>query len=246
MAALNESGAIIVWVDDRHVPVALTLPLVGHSTQADRIRRQARLKTPCRKRLWQQIVRSKIHGQAHTLEQSTGSSHGMRQLVAQVRSGDSTGREAVAARRYWRRLGGSWFRRDPLGTGLNATLNYGYAVLRAEVARRLCGAGLSPIIGIRHHNKYDPLPLASDLMEPFRPCVDLVAAALTGVGKKAEADAELTAAHKAALLDSLLVQRCEGLGIPLPAAVQRLVASFAAVVCGNADRLAVPQWRAAR
>jgi CRISP-associated protein Cas1 len=168
----------------------------------------------------------------------------LRQLIAQVRSGDSTGREAVAARRYWRRLGGSGFRRDPSGTGLNVALNYGYAVLRAETARRLCGAGLSPVLGIRHHNKYDPLPLASDLMEPFRPCVDLVAAALFGAEKSVAP--ELTTSHKAALLDSLLVQRLEVFGTTLPAAVQRLVASFAAVVCGSAGRIAVPNWRAAR
>ena len=139
----------------------------------ERFSAQAGLSLPVRKRLWQQIARAKILAQARLLEERTGADHGSCGLASQVRSGDPANLEARAARIYWRKVFGEIeFRRDREQDGLNACLNYGYAVLRAIVARAICGAGLHPSLSLHHHNRYDAFCLADDLMEPFRPIVD--------------------------------------------------------------------------
>ncbi len=151
----------------------MLLPLVTHSLQAERFAAQARLAAPVRKRAWQQIVQAKITAQGRLLKERTHNDHGLDAIAKSVKSGDTANVEARAARIYWGKLfGETVFRRDADGDGLNACLNYGYAILRAVVARSLCGAGLHPSLGIHHHNRYDAFCLADDLMEPFRPLVD--------------------------------------------------------------------------
>lgn len=170
LPGLAAAGAIFVACDEKHLPAAMLLPLVAHSTQTERIGKQAALSLPTRKRLWQQIVQEQIYARARLLEERTGKDWGLTPMAAQVRSGDPQNLEGQAARIYWQNLfSPEPFRRDPEAEGLNSCLNYGYAVLRAAVARALCGAGLHPSLGLHHHNRYDPFCLADDFMEPFRP-----------------------------------------------------------------------------
>jgi CRISPR-associated protein Cas1 len=183
LAQLAAAGGMFIVSNEKHLPAAMLLPLSTHSTQTERFARQAALSLPARKRAWQQIVQSKLRAQARLLEETTGMDHGLRLMAGRVRSGDPDNLEAQAARIYWQALfgkdaTGEDFRRDPEGEGLNLWLNYGYAVLRAIVARALCAAGLHPSLGVHHHNRYDTFCLADDLMEPFRPLVDRVAARL--------------------------------------------------------------------
>ncbi len=202
LSGLAVSGAILVTCNEKHMPVSMMLPLVSHSLQAERFAAQAALAIPAKKRIWQQIVRAKIQAQAQLLDEKSGTDCGLRALAGRVRSGDAGNSEALAARIYWQGLfPNSGFRRDPEGDGLNAVLNYGYAVLRAIVARSLCGAGLHPSLGVHHHNRYDAFCLADDLMEPFRPIVDREAANLNAVrGASLSLDKE----SKRALLQTLL------------------------------------------
>jgi CRISPR-associated protein Cas1 len=183
LAGLAAAGGMFIVSNEKHLPAAMLLPLSTHSTQTERFARQAGVSLPTRKRAWQQIVRAKLRAQARLLEEATGSDGGLGVMAGKVRSGDPDNLEAQAARIYWQALfgrgaSGEAFRRDPDGGGVNVHLNYGYAVLRAIVARALCASGLHPSLGVHHHNRYDTFCLADDLMEPFRPLVDRVVARL--------------------------------------------------------------------
>ena len=182
LSGLALAGALFVTCDEKHLPVSMMLPLVTHSLQTERFAAQAGLALPVRKRIWQQIARAKIQAQARVLKERTGEESGLGALASQVRSGDPANLEARAARVYWQKIFGEIeFRRDREQDGLNACLNYGYAVLRAMVARAICGAGLHPSLSLHHHNRYDAFCLADDLMEPFRPVVDRVVAKLRDI-----------------------------------------------------------------
>jgi CRISPR-associated protein Cas1 len=177
ISRLAEAGAMVVTIDGRFLPVAMTLPLQTHSLQTERLAAQTNLKLTVRKRLWQQVVQAKVRAQGRLLRELRGSDAGLLASAARVRSGDADNLEAQCARRYWRLVfGDKKFRRgsDALESGLdqNRHLDYGYTVLRAAVARSICAAGLHPSIGLNHHNRYDPFCLAADLMEPFRPLID--------------------------------------------------------------------------
>ncbi len=172
-AALADAGIPLVLCGRNHAPVALSLPVSGNFEQAARLSGQAALSLPKRKQLWRQLIMAKITSQARALELSGHADHvGLMKLVKSVRSGDPNNVEARAARFYWQRLLGDDFRRDPAGNGLNAHLNYGYAVVRAAMARSVVGAGLAPGLGLHHRSRLNAFQLADDLMEPFRPLVD--------------------------------------------------------------------------
>ncbi|HJT36296.1 MAG TPA: type II CRISPR-associated endonuclease Cas1, partial [Pirellulales bacterium] len=179
LGGLAAAGGIFIVCDERWLPAGMLLPLRGHHLQARRFQAQAAVAAPVKKRLWQQIVRAKIETQAQALETLHGDSAGLRPLVPLVRSGDPENIEARAARIYWPLLfADESFRRQWEAGDQNRLLNYGYAVLRAIVARALCAAGLHPTLGLHHHNQYSAFCLADDLMEPFRPVVDIVVARL--------------------------------------------------------------------
>lgn len=202
LSGLAMAGAMFVTCDEKHLPVSMLLPLVTHSLQTERFAAQASLPLPVRKRLWQQIARAKILSQARLLEQRTDTDGGLAGLASQVRSGDPANLEARAARIYWQKVFGEIeFRRDRELDGLNACLNYGYAVLRAIVARAICGAGMHPSLSLHHHNRYDAFCLADDLMEPFRPVVDRVVA---GLRDERGADVPLDRDAKKRILETLL------------------------------------------
>jgi CRISPR-associated protein Cas1 len=173
LAGLAASGGIFITCGQNRLPVGMLLPLDAHFTQVERFTAQASASKPLKKRLWQQIVRAKVLAQARLLEELHGSDFGLSKLVPQVASGDPSNIEARAARQYWQLLfGDKEFRRARDLEDQNTLLNYGYAVLRAIVARAICSVGLHPALGVHHHNRYSSYPLADDLMEPLRPAVD--------------------------------------------------------------------------
>lgn len=173
LAGIAAAGGSVVVCDGRFLPAAMLLPVETHFVQTERFALQVRLSAPRRKRLWQQLVRTKIRAQARLLGERNGDDAGLAALAARVRSGDPENREAQVSRRYWPLLfANPKFRRDREAPDQNRHLNYGYTVLRAMVSRAVCGAGLHPSFGLMHRNRYDAFSLASDLMEPFRPVVD--------------------------------------------------------------------------
>jgi CRISPR-associated protein Cas1 len=185
-------------------------------------------------------VKAKIRAQARVLTELNGHDSGLSELLPKVRSGDPANVEAEASRRYWPALfADPRFRRDRYGDNQNRLLNYGYAVLRAIVARAVCAAGLHPSLGLHHHNRYDAFALADDLMEPFRPMVDRVTAAYC---HKYGADALLDKAAKAALIGALM-RRLDvgGESRTLFDVAQRTAASLAAVFAGERRTLVLPE-----
>ena len=178
LEALLENNCSVITCDIRNMPVGLMLPLCGNSVQSERFRCQLDASVPLKKQLWQQTVRAKIDNQAAVLADCAGAEVGcMRRWSADVRSGDPDNLEARAAAYYWKRLfagmpGLDGFTRDRHGIPPNNLLNYGYAILRAVVARSLVSSGLLPTLGIHHHNRYNAYCLADDIMEPYRPLVD--------------------------------------------------------------------------
>ena len=170
-----EHRVAVVVCDPRYVPVGMTLPISGHHLSAERLDMQIRIDLPTKKRVWRQLVRSKINFQAFVLKTLFGDAEGLKELAKEVKSGDSDNREGVAAKKYWARLfQGLNFKRDYEGADpINAALNYGYGIVRAIVARAIVGTGFNPTLGVHHHNRYNAFALADDLMEPLRPVVDI-------------------------------------------------------------------------
>lgn len=177
---LVENNVGVIFCDSKHMPANMILPLQGHTLQSEKTSAQIQASLPLKKQLWQQTVSAKILNQAGVLMRVMGTEVGnMLNWSASVRSGDPDNLEGRAAAYYWRNMyseTGS-FRRDQDGEdNINLFLNYGYAILRAIIARSLVGSGLLPLLGIHHSNKYNPDCLADDIMEPYRPYVDMLVA----------------------------------------------------------------------
>lgn len=177
---LVENNVGVIFCDSKHLPANMILPLQGHTLQSEKTSAQIQASLPLKKQLWQQTVSAKILNQAAVLKRVMGTEVGnMLNWSASVRSGDPDNLEGRAAAYYWRNMfseTGS-FRRDQDGEdNINLFLNYGYAILRAIIARSLVGSGLLPLLGIHHSNKYNPDCLADDIMEPYRPYVDMLVA----------------------------------------------------------------------
>lgn len=175
LEALLENNCAVVTCDSKSMPVGLMLPLYGNTTQNERFRQQLDASLPLKKQLWQQTIQTKINNQASVLNDYTEEEiKCMRVWANEVRSGDPDNLEARAAAYYWKTLFADieGFTRDREGIPPNNLLNYGYAILRAVVARGLVTSGLLPTLGIHHHNRYNAYCLADDIMEPYRPYVD--------------------------------------------------------------------------
>ncbi len=169
---LLEAGATVMVSGRDHLPAGMMLPLDAHHVQTARHIAQVAASEPTKKRVWQTLIRTKIALQAEVLRMFTGQDGGLAPMARRVRSGDPDNLEAQAAQRYWPRLFGSDFRRDRTAEGVNALLNYGYAVVRAATARAVVASGLIPSLGVFHKNRGNPFCLADDLLEPYRPFVD--------------------------------------------------------------------------
>ncbi|HXG35133.1 MAG TPA: type II CRISPR-associated endonuclease Cas1 [Bryobacteraceae bacterium] len=240
ISGVAENGGAVVICDGKHLPVAQMLPLQTHSTQSERFARQALASLPLRKRLWQQIVRAKIRAQGRLLRELHGTDGGLSAMAERVRSGDGSNLESQASRRYWPLLfGDPKFRRGSEGPDQNAHLNYGYAVLRAMVARALCGAGLHPSFGLQHHNRYDAFRLADDVMEPFRPLVDR---AVYRWVQEHDPQEPLDKAAKAWLVRPMLERyNCEGELRTLFDVLSRVAASLARCFLESQRELYLPE-----
>lgn len=185
LGALLDNNVAVITCDEHCMPSGLMLPLDGNTTQSERFRDQIEASLPLKKQLWQQTIQVKILNQSTVLYRQRGMECGnMEAWAKQVKSGDSDNLEGRAAAFYWQNLFGriKGFRRDREGVPPNNLLNYGYAILRAVVARSLVGSGLLPTLGIHHHNRYNAYCLADDIMEPYRPYVDKLVAEIVDSG----------------------------------------------------------------
>ena len=240
LVELARRGCPVVLCGKNHMPVGLVCAVDSHHRQGARLDAQAEASMPTRKRLWQQLVRSKLGMQAATLGAYGLPEPPLRALIPKVRSGDAGNLEGVGARRYWRSLFGHGFRRDQAGDGINALLNYGYTILRAIVARHLLATGLHPGLPLHHANDGNALRLVDDLMEPFRPLVDAQVRQLADLGRY-----EVDAANKRELALMMVrgIRTEEGLS-PVSTAIERLCLSLAQVYEKQRKSLALPYDRA--
>lgn len=237
LAALAERGVPVIIAGKNFRPVATVMPLIGHHAISQRVEAQVDATQPARKQAWKQIVRSKVQMQALTLEAFGIDSEKLWELEARVRSGDPENVEAQAARFYWPRLLGHGFRRDPDEPGLNALLNYGYAVIRAATARSITAAGLHPSIGVHHRSAVDTMRLADDLMEPFRPLID---ARVRGIADSEE-DLDVVPRTKKMLVAVLNTDVDTPRGVsPVSLAMHRASRSLAAYFLGERKKLELP------
>lgn len=236
LVALSERGAPFVICSANHNAVGMLLSIDGNSQQAKRFDAQLRASKPTCKRLWAEIVKSKLQQQYATLEAVSLPTAPIEALVSKVRSGDPDNIEAQAARRYWTLLFGDGFRRDHNGGGLNAMLNYGYTVLRACTARAVVAAGLHPTVALHHSNEGNAMRLVDDLMEPFRPVVDLTVWRLDRIGQR-----NMSSETKRELVKTLYLDMQSSSGAtPLLVCIQRLATSLAQVFLSERDKLDLP------
>lgn len=236
LVALAERGAPFVLCSANHNAVGMLLPIEGNFEQSRRIEAQIAASQPIHKRLWAAVVRSKLEQQASALEAAGAPTAPLLALVRKVKSGDPDNMEAQGARRYWGLLFGNSFRRDQNGDGLNALLNYGYTVLRATTARAVIAAGLHPGIGLHHSHDNNAMRLVDDLMEPFRPVIDIKVWQLWRNGEEA-----LTPETKRTLVRTLYDDMQSAAGAtPVMVCVQKLATSIAQVYLGQRDKLDLP------
>lgn len=236
LTALAERGAPVVICGRNFTPSAFLLPVDGHHAQGERFEAQAGAKLPVRKRLWAEIVKAKVNAQAAAIERIGANPLQLRHLVSRIRSGDPANIEAQAAQKYLPAMFGESFKRDRDADGINAALNYGYTVLRAATARSIVGAGLHPSLGLHHVSKGSSLRLADDLMEPFRPAVDLL---VHGLARRSTI--ELDPPTKRMLVSMLHADYATAEGVsPLSNLLTRLAQSLALVFQGERRFLAWP------
>lgn len=236
LVALAERGAPFVLCAANHNAVGMLLPIDGNHHQGRRIDAQLEATKPTTKRLWAEVVRAKLEQQAAALEAIGSPTAPLTALIRKVRSGDPKNMEAQGARRYWGLLFGDTFRRDQDAGGLNAMLNYGYTVLRAATARAVIAAGLHPTLGLHHSNDSNPMRLVDDLMEPFRPVIDLKIWQL-----RRNDEAEITPETKRATVRTLYDDMQTDVGAtPVMVCIQKLATSLAQVYLGERDKLDLP------
>lgn len=236
LVALAQRGVPFVLCAANHNAIGMLLPIDGNFEQARRIEAQIAASQPLHKRLWAAVVRSKLEQQAAALEAAGAPTAPLTALARKVKSGDPDNLEAQGARRYWSLLFGEGFRRDQNGDGLNGLLNYGYTVLRAATARAVIAAGLHPSIGLHHSNDNNAMRLVDDLMEPFRPVVDLKVWQLCRNGEQ-----HVTPETKRALVRTLYDDMQSDVGAtPVMVCMQKLATSIAQVYLGQRDKPDLP------
>jgi len=241
IAKLLASNTAFITCDNTHHPTGMMLNLDGHSLQSQKFQAQVEASQPLKKQLWQQTVSAKLLNQAAMLEQIRVPAKNLRNWAAEVKSGDSDNLEAVGAVYYWKNIFPDFleFKRERYGPPPNNLLNYGYAILRAVVARALVSSGLLPTLGIFHRNQYNAYCLADDVMEPYRPFVDkTVVQIVRGNGKFLE----MTPTMKKELLNIPAMDvRINEEKSPLMVAVQKTTASLAKCFEGKQRKIMYPE-----
>lgn len=242
LEALLENNCAIITCDSKSMPTGLMLPLCGNTIQNERFREQLDASLPLKKQLWQQTIQAKIVNQSAILSRySTADVRCMKVWANEVRSGDPDNMEARAAAYYWKNIFSEIprFVRDRVGIAPNNLLNYGYAILRAVVARSLVTSGLLPTLGIHHHNRYNAYCLADDIMEPYRPYVDeLVIKTIAKFGVQEE----LTKQIKAEMLQIPTIDvKISGRRSPLMIGVGQTTASLYKCFNGEIRKVVYPE-----
>lgn len=180
--AITYSNSLLIKLADRNIPLiicgsnfhpkAMMVAIDSYYRHLERLNQQINISQPFKKRLWQLVIKEKISNQAEILAKYGYDNYELQQMAKKLRSADPDNYEAQAARIYWNRLFGSNFLRDPDIAGINTMLNYGYAIIRAAIARFLVASGFNTALGIFHHNKLNNFCLVDDFIEPFRPIID--------------------------------------------------------------------------
>jgi CRISPR-associated protein Cas1 len=238
LAECAAQNIVVVFCDGKHMPGGAMFSFSGHTTQSETMEMQIAAPLPVKKRVWQAIIQAKINGQARVLESAGNGDGALFEMAKLVKSGDTENMEARAAQYYWPRLFGREFRREREGPPPNSILNYGYAIIRASVARALVGAGLHPALGVHHRNRYDSFRLADDAMEPLRPMVDMKAHALWRENPAVEVEKET----KRTMLEILAVDLTfDGGKEPFMAAMAHYAASLRRALAGR-EALLIPEW----
>lgn len=241
-ARLAEEKIPVILCGADQIPASVIWPIDGHHSQGRIMEAQSALSRPKQKRVWQALIRSKIAAQADVLEAEDKPVTDLRHMARNVRSGDPDNYEAQAARKYWPRLMADideHFKRDSASAGLNGWLNYGYAVLRAGAARSILSAGLHPSLSVHHESRGEALRLASDIMEPFRPWVDLTVR--RQALRLARDLPELNRDNKAAIIEVLHLDLETAHGVsPVQTCINRLCQSFARICLGEQSQLDLP------
>lgn len=239
--ALQENNVALITCDYKHMPQSILLPIEGNSIQQERYDTQLAASEPLKKQLWQQTVTQKIKNQAAVLNKLQFNSDYLIPLYKNVKSGDSDNCEATAAVYYWQTIfkNVNGFVRHREGPAPNNYLNYGYAILRATMARSIVAAGLLPTLGIFHRNRYNAFCLADDLMEPYRPYVDEI---VYDMVKEIGLVQELQKEHKAVLLKIPAIDVViDGEKSPLMIATQRTAVSLVKCFEGSQRKLLYPE-----
>lgn len=241
MAELLDNNVAIITCDERHLPTGLMLPLDCNHIQTERFRKQIEASEPLKKQMWQQTISSKILGQAKLLSLEQIDNKNMLTWSQQVRSGDADNLEGRAAAYYWKNIfHNSNFVRGQDEAPPNNLLNYGYSLVRALMARALVAAGLLPTLGIHHHNRYNAYCLADDIMEPYRPYVDLAVIQLL---RHTADTSELTPSIKRELLGITTMDvNIENHRSPMMIAVQTTANSVQRCFSGESRKIIYPDW----
>lgn len=241
ISKLIDNNVALITCNDKHMPQGLILNLDGNHIQQEIFTKQINASEPLKKNLWQQTIKAKIHNQAIMLKIMGNNIEKMLYWEKSVKSGDTANHEARAAAFYWKTIFKDYiknFKRGREEAEPNNLLNYGYAILRAIVARSLVGSGLLPTLGIHHHNKYNAYCLADDIMEPYRPFVDSMILQMLEIGDDIY---DLNNNIKAKLLQLPVIDvMIDGNRSPLMIAVQRTTASLVKCFSGESKKILYP------
>ncbi len=244
IAALMDNNAALLTTCNRHLPEGLMLPMAGHHAFTEKVKQQLAASEPLKKNLWQQTIKAKIQNQAELIRLLGADVENMLEWADSVRSGDPDNYESRAAVYYWSQMfmTNRRFKRGRFEEPPNNLLNYGYAILRAVVARSLVGSGMVCFDGIHHSNKYNPFCLADDIMEPYRPWVDKIVLEIVSETESHTEIEELSPELKSRLLQVPVADiHIEGQKSPLMVGVQRTTASLAKCYAGEQRKLLCPE-----
>ena len=237
---LMGNNVVVISCDAFHLPHGIMLPMHGHTEHSGRIKDQLEASEPLKKQLWKQTVECKIENQKEVLKRLGNYYEPMLEYQKNVKSGDATNMEGIAAQHYWKYLISLDFLRQRFGDSPNQFFNFGYSVLRSIVARAIVETGLLPVLGIFHKNKYNPYCLADDVMETYRPFVDFMVMEWL----KAHPDSEdLTKEFKAYMLKIATRDvRIDGLTRLLMVAVKTTATSLYKCYTGEKRQISYPEF----
>lgn len=241
LVELAKRNIPFVLTSDEHEVVGMLWPVEGHHQQAKRFDAQIAMSLPKKKSLWADIVKLKIKMQIWSLSQFEIESKHLERLIQSVRSGDPENVEGQAARIYWKLLFGEKFVRDRQLFGINTLLNYGYTIFRSSMARAVIAAGLHPSIGLHHSNDFNAMRLVDDLLEPFRPIVDVIVKRIVLSTQRNDMLLDISADNKRLLAQGLFQEAdVNDETVPIAVAMQKMALSLVRVSLREQNKLTLP------